>query len=1391
MLSYAYEVNPKLMYNEVSELHFNLPKMVDGQKTPLYDQVVGRMMVELQGVGRFLLFNPQEGDGVKQCTAYSLEYEFSQKKITVPEGTYKFYDMENPDGTLLGMLLEDLPSWSVASVPETIANRYRTFEVSGENRYNFIKSTVQKTYRCIFNFDTFTRTIYIDDADRVPTNEPVFLSSKNLARTINITEQTEDIVTRLDVNGAEGVSIRDVNPNGSNKIICLDYYMTPEHFSQALIDKYYAWKELNTNNRDAYYHLSVRYTLAQERSATASAELVDLQGELTSLDNLRAVTIQAISQNLKKQEDLDKLNKDMDAKKAEIAAQEETIASIKAEIETIFSQMKQITEACSFSGYFTKSELAQLDKYLIDDSVQESSFAPATVAFAPTANGSLGECTGFNVDTSEVESIDPVGGGTIYRIRGGCITDSNGNKADVISGEAEKAATGMVTCSFYLSNAKYNGETYPQACMTFVCNEGTFVASGDKKTLAFSAGNVQQYFTLNVSEYEKRSIAWELFEYGESILEKLSKPTYQFDLDSANFLAIEAFSSFKESIELGECVYLELSEGNVITPVCIGVSFTYSEPESLELTFSDKYVSGDTGDTLVDLLEQSVSMGKTVSSNQFIYSEYASSGAGTAIGNFMTSAMDVSKNAIFSSSGNAATMDGSGFHLRRWVDSSQTSYDPEEIWMVNNSIVMTDDGWKTAKMAIGKFTDPNLGVCWGVVAPMVVGTMLAGSKLVIESEKKDGNTAVFRVDENGAKLYNSNFVIASENRSVLMDADVGIAIGPLGFYSVDDKGKYTIDKAKANFYVDEQGNIFLRGAVTATELHIGEQTIEEFVEASAGGTKTFVQPEAPTDGYSKGDLWRDSDSPYGYLYVAVGTSGKSAEDWDLIAVQSMKGAAISTNAESGTIDIAAASTLNIVSGKQLTIAGGGGIALNAGELTLGSAANKLTSSGVLSLASGSILLDGPNNAVTIGKAGGVVNIGTDGLGVINLATYNVKSDTKSVSYSGTFSAGGASSAVDTNYTIEYTATSESSGGETSTATITISSSYSGAAKSTQALPSMASGKLLQLVYGDKGINVYASTDSSEMILAPSVSAGHLMGWEMVSAQKVAAANISASTMISSSMYMPDPDDVSKLVSVADQKWTINKIASILNAPDVLPSIKKKVDSAYWRAYYHSHKVSVNEDGTITLGEVSSTGGSFNIADTAFYKDGVSAAVTAYKTNLGVWGVGRSSGTTFTVYAGNKNTRVGDASTGGYLELTASAKLVKVFIGNANIASCDVSEVYDGGVTAGIETGRIQYQPSSVSALTKTYARPHSYTLSFGIMNAAGEQLMVYSGVEVDARDAFDDGYDDGYKAGYEAALDGVWCQASYGVAGDNVTVVARAFDKDGNQIDYDSDSFQI
>ena len=137
----------------------------------------------------------------------------------------------------------------------------------------------------------------------------------------------------------------------------------------------------------------------------------------------------------------------------------------------------------------------------------------------------------------------------------------------------------------------------------------------------------------------------------------------------------------------------------------------------------------------------------------------------------MTTALDVSKNAIMSSKEQAISWGDSGIRLRKWRDEAHTEYEPKQVWLNNNSILMTSNNWATAELAIGNFYDENLGDCWGIVAPNIVGTLLAGSNLVIESAKKDGGVAVFKMDAEGCVLHNSDFSVTSDNTNthILID----------------------------------------------------------------------------------------------------------------------------------------------------------------------------------------------------------------------------------------------------------------------------------------------------------------------------------------------------------------------------------------------------------------------------------------------------------------------------------------------------------------------------------------------------------------------------------------------------------------------------------------------
>ena len=849
VLGFAKNIGVDLKYNETSSIEFEVPEFVDGEATPFYDDIAGMRTVELQGVGQFTLISPSEsGDGVqktKKCKGYSLEYEFVYKKITLPENTYKFWDETSPQDSLLGMVMEQMPSWSIAGdIPSALQNKYRTFEVSNENLYNFIKGTVQESYNCIFDFDTIKRLVYIRDAADTPVCKPVFLSLDNLAKEIELTENTEDIFTRLDVNGAEGVTIRDVNPTGTNKIINLDYYMTEDNFSAALISKYNAWKKLVSDNKQTYYARSVQYALKTAQKVTEMAKLTDLQGELTSLENLQAVAIEGIAQGLKTQADLNAANANITSKQTEIDAKQAQIDAISAELVTLYAELKSITEACSFEKYFTSEEYKQLDRYIKDGEISESSFVVSEVSsYENTSSGDSIGATNVLLSGGEITAIQSSGGSMIYDIRGGQIEIGDDLTANVISAVIDRQTDGSIVATAYMSSGSISGNGFPSACVSLIGSVGAFDAEADSITVVLESG--YRYFTLDATEYEKRSVAWELYEYGEEALNKLAVPSYTFSVTSANFLALEEFIAFRDALKLGEKIYVDMGERGVLQPIVIGVSFDFDDVEGMKLLFSDSYAADDSTFRLVDLLEQSISMGKNVEMSKYVYSSFVDSGASTGLRDFMNSALDVARNAIMSSSEQAISWDGAGVRLRKWANDAHTAYEPEQIWMNNNSIMITDDGWATAKMAIGKFHDENLGNCWGIIAPRIVGTLLAGESLVIESAKKDGGTAVFRMDADGCRLYNTDISVCGEQTHVALNPEIGLAIGTYPVYDIDDAtGAKTLKEENVRFWADADGNLNMTGNITATSLTIRDGDTDKSVSQYVSDRVTPAQEAA-------------------------------------------------------------------------------------------------------------------------------------------------------------------------------------------------------------------------------------------------------------------------------------------------------------------------------------------------------------------------------------------------------------------------------------------------------------------------------------------------------------------------------------------------------------------
>lgn len=920
-LGYAFNVEADLMYNEVSTLTFDLPAYTNGVKTPNYDEVKGTRIIDFVGVGLFILVDPTtENDGVseiKHCKAYSLEYEFTKKQFYIAGNeddpdedgnvgykmVYKFYDsfdgVSNTE-TIIGRIHEKMPEWTFEIVDADLYDKYRTFDSDvSDNVYNFIKSTVQETYGCIFDFDTYNRHVKVISTESAIAQRQVFLSQENLIKKIDINEDSDSVVTSLDVSGEEGVSIRFVNPTGQNNIYDLHYFL--DELPASLRTKWNEWTAACEAQRQNYFNLAMSYQVKIADILTEQVKLVDLQGELRTAETIQGAEV---SKPDSKQSDLSNAKAEVTRATNAVNAQQSVVNTKTAAKDSVLDSIKAINYSLAWEPVrdsngniiggpwkdskgqaFTAAELKTLRRYFFEDSVEDSSFALATTnSYTNKDVGSGLKNITINI-TNDSRKIERANSSSlVYSFAGGKITvgtNPNYVAAKIVRGTAEvDPSTNKVILTAYLERGDYSQTDFEdEGTGRTIFDCGTITLTGTYTKMSYNGSatqegifagtslilegaNVQVYFSKNTSEFEQYSVEWDLFNYGKEILEERSEPSYTFTVESGNFLVIDDFFQFQNDLKLGQRVYLNLDDTKKV-PFVTSVHLNYEDLSDFKIEFCNTYRASDSSFRLSQLLEQSIRLGKSLNIKGGMYSQFQATGAQNAVKEFMNSALDIAKNNVLSSENQAITFDESGLRLRKWKDKDAGTYEDEQIWMNDNTIAFTDDNWSTAKMAIGKIIDTSLfgyvktgdkkrdtsktyytkqsdgtyiewtgsttwntnlyekGYAYGIAAPYLVGTVLAGSNLIITA-----NDHKFKIDGSGIRIKTNSLLITNKD-----DTD------PKTFEQTQEETKDAAVK-DANVYTDGEFDDFM----------------QVYDHGDDGLITTFYSSTEPLEA-EKGDLW--------------------------------------------------------------------------------------------------------------------------------------------------------------------------------------------------------------------------------------------------------------------------------------------------------------------------------------------------------------------------------------------------------------------------------------------------------------------------------------------------------------------------------------------------------
>lgn len=180
----------------------------------------------------------------------------------------------------------------------------------------------------------------------------------------------------------------------------------------------------------------------------------------------------------------------------------------------------------------------------------------------------------------------------------------------------------------------------------------------------------------------------------------------------------------------------------------IGIKYDFENLEKVEVTFSNvtKSLFGAMSD-IQSILQQASSIATSFSS----VAKQAENGqvAAQKFEHIKKEGLDSSLGSVKAAKNQEIIVDDNGI-LCRYYNKWLNQYDDRQLKIVNQNIVMTDDAWENAKLAIG-LGQYNGEAKWGVWADMLVGDLMITKDLKVINKNDKGETSV-EINEDGITL---------------------------------------------------------------------------------------------------------------------------------------------------------------------------------------------------------------------------------------------------------------------------------------------------------------------------------------------------------------------------------------------------------------------------------------------------------------------------------------------------------------------------------------------------------------------------------------------------------------------------------------------------------------
>ena len=307
---------------------------------------------------------------------------------------------------------------------------------------------------------------------------------------------------------------------------------------------------------------------------------------------------------------------------------------------------------------------------------------------------------------------------------------------------------------------------------------------------------------LNNAELFKKAL--EFFEVAEKEIYKSSELQHSISTSLNNLLAIPKFKPLVESFKVGNWIRIQVDD-RIYKLRLLEYEIDFGDFNNISVDFSDvtKVKNGITD--VKSVLSQASSMATSYSSVQ----RQASQGekSNTTLNSWVDNGLNATNTKIIGTENQNQVWDKNGILCREY-DPITDTYSDEQLKIINSTIAITNDNWKSTKTAIGKYyyIDPvtnELKCTYGVNGETIIGKLFVGENLLISNDK--GNL----------EFNNEGFVVTGDKSTVVI--------------SPNNSSVFAIKNSDNNYilHINDEGNLVVTGDIIATSLKMEDGSIVE------------------------------------------------------------------------------------------------------------------------------------------------------------------------------------------------------------------------------------------------------------------------------------------------------------------------------------------------------------------------------------------------------------------------------------------------------------------------------------------------------------------------------------------------------------------------------------